>query len=170
MLTGTLISYYLICKRKCYLHYHNLKFEDNSELVKIGKYLHEQRQQKLEESGGEKGSSSNAEILLEGIKIDSIEGEYVVEYKKKNSSEEAARAQLLYYLYTLQNKGVSKKGLLKFKESKGSIEVELTEENQAYISDLIKEIKQLLSSEDVPPVINHPKCKKCAFYEYCYIT
>lgn len=142
--------------------------ELNSELVKIGKYLHEQRHQKLENEKSRDGGDENAEILLDGVKIDSIEGEYVVEYKKKNSSEEAARAQLLYYLYVLKKKGVVKKGLLKFKESRGSIEVNLTPENEAYIRQLIHAVEDLLNGTIVPDVLNQPKCKKCAFYEYCY--
>lgn len=160
---GTLINYYLHCKRQCYLHAHNIKCEDNSELVKIGKYLHDERSKTVEKSKAEK-----SEILLGSIKIDSIEGDYVVEYKKKNSDEKAAKAQLLFYLYTLKQKGIIKKGILKFKESRDDILVELTEENENYIRDLIQKVEKVISSDKIPDVLNKPKCKKCAYYDYCY--
>ena len=39
---GTLMNYYFHCKRQCYLHGHRLNLEDNSEIVQIGKALHEE--------------------------------------------------------------------------------------------------------------------------------
>ena len=45
---GTLINYYFHCKRQCYLHGNRLNLEDNSEQVKIGKAIHEE---KARESG-----------------------------------------------------------------------------------------------------------------------
>lgn len=162
-MTGTLINYYLHCKRQCYLHAHNIKCEDNSELVKIGKYLHEERASKLDTS-----KKDRSELLLGSIKIDSIEGDYIIEYKKKNSSEAAAKAQLLFYLYTLKQKGVIKKGVLKFKENKKDIEVELTPENEEFIINLVEKVNALIASDVIPSVINEPKCKKCAYYDFCY--
>lgn len=161
-INGTLLSYYLICQRKLYLYAHNIKCEDNSELVKIGKYLHKERQLKFKETKEE------AEILIDSVKIDSIEGDYVIEYKKKNSDEKAAIAQLLFYLFTLKQKGIIKKGILKFKESRSDVLVELTEENENYIKDLIQKVEKIIVSETIPDVINKPKCKKCAYYDYCY--
>lgn len=38
---GTLINYYFHCKRQCYLHGNRLNLEDNSEIVQIGKAIHE---------------------------------------------------------------------------------------------------------------------------------
>lgn len=42
---GTLINYYFHCKRQCYLHGNRLNLEDNSEQVKIGKAIHEEKAQ-----------------------------------------------------------------------------------------------------------------------------
>jgi len=39
-MNGTIINYYFHCKRQCYLFANKLNFEDNSELVKIGKEIH----------------------------------------------------------------------------------------------------------------------------------
>ena len=40
---GTLINYYFHCQRQCYLHGNRLNLEDESENVKIGKALHEEK-------------------------------------------------------------------------------------------------------------------------------
>lgn len=42
-INGTLINYYFHCRRQCYLHGNKLNLEDNSELVKIGKAIHEEK-------------------------------------------------------------------------------------------------------------------------------
>ena len=44
-------------------------------------------------------------------------------------------------------------------------EHEIEKELEFHISD----IKKLINSESIPTVLNKPKCKKCAYYEYCYI-
>ena len=47
--------------------------------------------------------------------------------------------------------------------------LELDDEIEKQLYEYEEEIKQLLLQEEVPPVLNKPKCKKCAYYEYCYI-
>ena len=63
---GTLINYYFHCKRQCYLHGNRLNLEDNSEIVKIGRAIHE-----------EKNINDNTEILIDNIRIDKITKEYL---------------------------------------------------------------------------------------------
>lgn len=53
-INGTLINYYFHCKRQCYLHGNRLNLEDNSEQVKIGKAIHEERAE----------NSTNSEIAI----------------------------------------------------------------------------------------------------------
>lgn len=45
-MTGTLINYYYVCKRKCWLFYNKINLEDNSEDVRIGKVLHSLKESK----------------------------------------------------------------------------------------------------------------------------
>ena len=86
---------------------------------------------------------------------------------------EAARWQILYYLKVLKTKGIIRKGRLEFveknKTNKKTIYVELTEENERQLEVYIKEIEELVHQEEVPECLDKPKCKKCAYYEYCYI-
>ena len=42
---------------------------------------------------------------------------------------------------------------------------ERDQKNQEYI----KEIEQLLAQDEPPECIHKSTCKKCAYYEYCYI-
>lgn len=37
------------------------------------------------------------------------------------------------------------------------------------LDKIIIEIKELLEDNQIPSVLNESKCKKCAYYAYCYI-
>lgn len=159
---GTLINYYFHCKRQCYLRGNRLNLEDNSEQVQIGKAYHE-----------EKLKGKNTEIELDHIKLDKLTNEYLTEVKKSDADPEAAKWQLLYYLKVLKEKGIERKGRLEFiekkKENKKVVIVELTAELALELDRYIREIEMLLVQEQVPEAISKPKCKKCAYYEYCYV-
>lgn len=159
---GTLINYYYHCKRQCYLHGNRLNLEDNSEQVKIGIALHE-----------EKNTTENTEIALENIRLDKLTDEYLTEVKKSDADMEAAKWQLLFYLKILKEKGIIRKGKLEFIEKrKGDSKIlyfELTEKEEEELQKTIKEIENLLEMSNIPEVLNKSKCKKCAYYEYCYI-
>lgn len=159
---GTLINYYFHCKRQCWLHGNRINLEDNSKDVKIGKAIHEVKSEKNKQS----------EISIENVKIDKLTKDYLTEIKKSDSDVEAAKWQVLLYLKILKDKGIERKGKLQFieknKKKKTSI-IELNEENLEELKKIVSDIENLLLEENPPKVINEPKCKKCAYYEYCYI-
>jgi len=161
LVTGTIINYYFICKTKLWLHAHRINLEDNSEDVRIGKVLHEINENKVQE------------ISLENIKLDKITKEYVVEIKKSDSDIEAAKLQLLYYLYRLKQKGVEKKGRLelfeKNKQGKKIHTVVLDEKEETKLLKILEEIEQLIDLATPPEPIFTNKCKRCAYYEYCFL-
>ena len=161
-MNGTLMNYYIHCKRQCYLHGNRINLEDNSEEVKIGRALHETKE-----------NDKNTEITIENIKIDKLTKEYLTEVKKSDADPEAAKWQLLFYLKVLKGKGIQRKGKLEFieknKKDKKTIILELDDELEKQLDQYEEEIKKLISQEEVPPVLNKPNCKKCAYYEYCYI-
>ena len=162
-INGTIINYYFHCKRQCYLHGNRINLEDNSEDVKIGKAIHEEKADKKD----------NSELAIDNIKIDKLTDEYLVEIKKSDADVEASKWQLIYYLTVLKKKGIERKGKLEFIEKNKTknkiLYVELNEELEKQIQSYISDINDLLSSDIIPDVINKPKCKKCAYYEYCYI-
>ena len=47
--------------------------------------------------------------------------------------------------------------------------VELGESEEEQLEKYIVEIEMLVQQKEVPPPINGKQCKKCAYYEYCYI-
>lgn len=162
-INGTIINYYFHCKRQCYLHGNRLNMEDNSEQVKIGKAIHEERAE----------NKNNTEIAIDNIRLDKLTKEYLTEVKKSDADAEAAKWQLLYYLKVLKTKGVIRKGKLEFveknKKDKKIIIIELTDEVEKELDKHIDEIEQLLNQDRIPECINKSTCKKCAYYEYCYI-
>jgi CRISPR-associated exonuclease Cas4 len=162
-INGTLINYYFHCRRQCWLHGNRVNLEDNSEDVRIGKIIHE-----LKSEGKE-----NAEISIDNIKIDRITKDYLVEIKKSDADVEAVKWQVLLYLSILKNKGIERKGKIEFEEKNKQdqkiIYVELTEENESELKKLGENIKDLLKSKNPPDVLEDKKCKKCAYYEYCYV-
>lgn len=159
---GTLINYYFHCRRQCYLHGNRLNLEDNSEIVKVGKALHEKE-----------ATNENSEISIDNIKIDKLTKEYLIEVKKSDADVEAAKWQLLYYLKILKDKGIIRKGKLECIEKNKSdnkiLYFELTNEIERELLNYIEEVDKLLIGNEVPKALNSKKCKKCAYYEYCYI-
>lgn len=161
-MNGTIINYYFHCKRQCYLFANKLNFEDNSELVKIGKEIH------LSKSENKK----NAEIKIDNIVLDKITDKYLVEIKKSDADKEAARWQLYYYLYILKKKGIVKKGKLEFVENnqgKKTEYLDLDDKKEKEVEKLLKEIEEFISKEEIPKFKKIKACSKCAYYEYCKI-
>ena len=163
-INGTLMNYYFHCKRQCYLCGNRLNLEDNSEQVKIGKAMHEEKA----------SEGKNTETSIDNIRLDKLTKEYLTEIKKSDADVEAARWQLLYYLKVLKEKGIVRKGRLEFieknKSDKKVIYVELTEENEKQLEVYIQKIDELIQQEKVPECLaKTQQCKKCAYYEYCYI-
>ncbi|MBQ3584078.1 MAG: CRISPR-associated protein Cas4 [Lachnospiraceae bacterium] len=160
---GTLINYYFHCKRQCYLHGNRINMENNSEMVKIGKALHEARL-----SGNE-----GTELEIDNIKIDKLTKEYLTEIKKSDADENASKWQLYYYLYVLKSKGIVRKGRLQFieknKKDSRTLILELTPEIEQELESIVQKVENLIESEQMPPVLQKAQCKKCAYYEYCYI-
>lgn len=162
-ITGTLINYYFHCKRQCWLLGNRINLEDNSEDVRIGKVLHQLN------SEGKK----NAEVAIDNVKIDKITDDYLIEMKKSDADTEATKWQTLLYLKILRDKGIERTGKIEYlernKQDKKIVLVELTKEYEEQLEALIQEIENFITTNEPPRIEMKPKCKKCAFYEYCFI-
>ena len=132
---GTLINYYFHCKRQCYLHGNRLNLEDNSELVQIGRAIHEVKSADRE----------NTELAIENIRLDKLTSEYLTEIKKSDADIEASKWQLYYYLQVLKNKGIIRKGKLEFEEKnktkKAALIFELGEAEEKELERIQTEIE-----------------------------
>ncbi len=161
-INGTLVNYYYHCKRQCYLFANRINLEDNSEDVRIGRVLHEIKSM----------DSDKTEIRIQNISIDKITDKYVIELKKSDSDIEAARIQVLLYLKKLKEKGIKKQGKLVFYEKNTNQKVEiinLDEESEKELDECINNINYLIEGKEAPEPKLIKGCKKCAYYEYCYL-
>ena len=161
-ITGTLINYYFHCKTQCWLHANRLNLEDNSEDVRIGRVLHEINEEK----------SKKTEIKIDNIRIDKITKEYLSEFKKSDSDPEAVKWQVLLYLYKLKKKGIIRKGKIEYHEKNHNTKTEIIDlnmQNEQALLDVLVHIKTLIDLPASPVPHFKNRCKKCAYYEYCYI-
>lgn len=158
-----MVNYYIHCRRQCWLFANRVNLEDNSEDVRIGKILHELKNEKAKKK----------EIAIESVKIDKLTDDYLVEVKKSDSDIDAVTWQTLYYLKVLKDKGIERKGKIEFvekkKQNRKTLFIELTPEKEKELQQLLKEIECYVQGNEIAPVLNEKKCKKCAYYDYCYI-
>lgn len=160
-ITGTDIWYYFICQREVWLNIHRISPDQDDENLEIGRFIHEYRY------GREK-----KEISIDSIRLDSIKKQgdtwIVSEVKKSSKYLTSSRYQLLYYLYTLEQKGIRAKGELRFPEEKGKEKLELTDKSRLELEEAIKNIKRI-SNFSIPPKPKKIKfCYNCAYNEYCW--
>lgn len=160
--TGTQINYYFVCRRKLWYFSNDLSMEHSSESVSIGKQIHEKSYKR-----------EKKEVMIDNrIAVDFIGDKGVInEVKKSNSIEEAHRFQVLYYIYYLKQKGVENvKGIIRYPKLREKVEVKLTEKSEIELTEVLEEIEGILNRNQ-PPTIDKNKsfCKKCSYYELCWI-
>jgi CRISPR-associated exonuclease Cas4 len=162
-ITATLINLYHICKRELWLHAHGIRMEHTSYTVYEGKLIHEtvypQRAERYRE------------IELGGVKIDFYDphNKVVHEIKKSDKAEAAHVAQVKYYLYVLEQHGVTgATGILEYPKLRQTDRVYLDEQDRQDIERWLTDIRQILARETCPPRLNKPLCKQCSYYDFCY--
>jgi len=159
-ITGVQLNYYFICQRKLWLFSHNITMEHTSELVEMGNIIHETSY-----------ARKRKEIEFDGIKIDFYDktNGIINEVKKSKSIEEAHKWQIKYYIYFFKNLGIDVIGQIDYPLLRRREKVELTEEDNRSIAEAIIEINKIKNRDKPPAVINKPFCKKCSYYDLCYI-
>ncbi len=160
-ITGVIIYYYHICQRKLWYFMKDLNMEKNSELVSIGKHIDETSY-----------SREKKNLLIdEHINIDFIDNWSIIhEVKKSKKMEEASLWQIKYYIFILKQKGVHiEKGIIDYPLLRKKVEVYLTDEDEQTIKKIIKEIEGIYFMELPPKISKKSICKKCAYFEFCYI-
>lgn len=159
--TGTQINYYFVCKRKLWFFSRNMTLESDSDLVLMGKLLHENSYKR----------KSMKEIEIDRIKIDFIEKtKEVHEVKRSRRIEDAHIYQLLYYLYFLKKSaGMAElKGVLDYPLLKKKVAVELTPDREAELANILADARRITCQERPPEAEWKPYCKNCAYRELCW--
>ncbi|MBZ9691841.1 CRISPR-associated protein Cas4 [Clostridium botulinum] len=158
---GTKFNYYFVCKRKLWLFSKGISMEDGNDKIQEGKIAHEYSY---------KNKEKNKEKLVdELIKIDIVEKDEIREVKLSSKMKDSDRMQLLYYLFYLKQLGINKKGTLNYVKERKKEEVILKKEDEIKIVEVLKNIKIVLNLKYPPKVEKFNYCKKCSYYEYCYI-
>lgn len=166
MTTATLLSYYHLCHRKLWLHARQIQMENatNNQYVEEGKLL--------DETSYARRPQKWRELNLGFVKIDHFDPSThtVKEIKRSPKLEHAHVAQVQYYLWVLEQRGISaQKGIIEYPRQRKSTEVVLTEEVRKEIEGWLAEIERISTQEQCPPLVKKSYCKKCAFYDFCYV-
>lgn len=160
-ITGVMIYYYFVCKRKLWYFMNEINMETENENVLLGKLLDESSYKK-----------DDKHINIDNvINIDFIrEHRELHEVKKSRAIEEAGIWQVKYYLYYLKKRGVSDlKAKIDYPLIKKNLVVELTGEDEIRIEEIIREITDI-KAQLLPPEFDARKiCNKCAYHDLCFI-
>ena len=159
-ITGMMVYYYNVCKRKLWFFSNEINMEDCSEDVKIGALL-EQKSYDREDK----------HINIDNvINIDFFGNENILnEIKKSNKIEDATIWQVKYYLYYLKQRGVMITAKIDYPLLKKNVYVELTNEDEIKIEAMLQDIESITDSDTAPDKLQSSICKKCAYYDLCYI-
>ena len=162
-ITGSMIQAYVICPRQSWLMSRQLIGDQRNDFIEIGRLLAE-----------ETYSRDKKEFLLPGIgKIDMIREDgnsiTLIETKKSSRMIDAAKMQLLFYMYHFRKK-TNREILAEIRvpKEKKVIKLEITEESLSEIEQIIELLKNILE-DDIPPEPKKKKyCKTCSFLEFCW--
>ena len=160
LITGTLVHYYVTCKREAWLYSRRIHADQWDENILMGKALAEIKEEQL---------SQFPFSYLKFDKIGKQRGHYLVtEYKKTLKNPEGAKMQLLFYMWQFKTSLGLKQINGKVISGKQVLFVEGSEENMQKMAMLVEEIAAFLESEKPPPFREIVFCKKCGYRDYCF--
>jgi len=159
--TGTQVNYFIVCPTKLWLFSHFVRMEQDSDLVSLGKLLHEESYKR-----------DRKEIMIDSrIAIDFVKkGDKIIlhEVKKSKKLEKAHYYQILYYLYYLKRKGVKAEGMIDYPKIRKNERVVLSEGKEEELEDILNKIKEIISREKPPKAEKKKYCRKCSYFEFCW--
>ncbi|HCL00523.1 MAG TPA: CRISPR-associated protein Cas4 [Candidatus Marinimicrobia bacterium] len=159
-INGTQIEYYFFCKRQLWLFSHQLNREQESDIVKMGKVIHEESYER------ERKEIRIGEHLV--LDFADVQAKVIHEVKKSNKMEKAHEWQLKYYLYCLREFGIDDfQGELNYPKLRKTVNVELTEADIQKLEEVIIDIGRI-NAGPTPEAVKKKPCLKCAYYEYCF--
>ena len=169
-ITGTLVNYYVTCKREAWLYAHQIHADQEDENVLMGKALADIKEQDLQEFAFgnlkfDKLSKQHGHYLITEYPRFSVTSES--EVKKSLKNELAGKIQLLFYIYLLKTGLNLKEVKGKLISGKKVILVEDTSENFALVEQILSEISALANLEKPPKFTSCKFCQNCAYHDYC---
>ena len=160
-ITGTLVWYYAICERECWLIAHQIEANQDDDLLEQGRLNTESHYQR-----------ETKEITLPGgVRVDKIhkeQGKLVLsEIKKSSKFLPAAKLQLAYYLWVLEQEHVHATGEVLVPEERKREEISL-EEMRGELLSAMNAIETLVAEPKPPKAEWLHYCKTCAYAEFCW--
>ena len=160
-ITGIMVYYYVVCQRKLWYFLHEIQLEADNSNVILGRLLEENTYTRDEKK-----------IAIDGvINIDFFRAKKILhEIKKSKVMEEASILQVQYYLYYLEQKGLTgMRGILDYPLLKQKVEVELTEMDRKNLEKILSGIEKIMNSSVPPDLKKKSICKKCAYFDLCFV-
>ncbi len=160
-ITGVMVYYYFVCRRKLWYFIHEINMENENENVMLGKLLDENSYRR-----------DDKHINIDNvINVDFIrEQKELHEIKKSRAMEEAGIWQVKYYLYYLKQRGVNGlKAKIDYPLLKKNLVVELTEEDREQLEKVIRDIIAMKAQTKPPRFTSRKICEKCAYHDLCVI-
>ncbi len=160
-ITPTMIWYYTICPREAWLICRHLTPDEHTDHIELGRFLHKQSY-----------TRNKKEIQIGSAKFDIVTQKngmlFLGEIKKSSKSEQAAKMQLAYYLYLLEQQGIKAQGELRIPKEKKIIPVELNDELRKELKETEDAITKIIEQDHPPAVKKINFCKNCAYQEFCF--
>lgn len=164
-MTGTQINYYFLCHRKLWLFAHHIDMEQTSDTVAMGKFISDSTYER-------KKHEIHISTEDDNIVLDFFEpkSKVIHEVKKSDKMEETHIWQVKYYISVLEKNGISGvSGEIDYPKLKQKVKVELNDQDRSELERIRAEIERILDNDKAPETINKPFCKKCSYYELCYV-
>lgn len=143
----------------------HLEMEQNHENVALGKFISESTYER-----------KNHEIQISDGRHDIVLDFYdrktrtIHEVKKSDKMEEVHVWQVKYYISVLEGNGVEGvKGEINYPKLRQNVTVTLSDGDRQELRRIEGEMTAIIRSTVPPEVINKPFCKKCAYYDLCYV-
>lgn len=160
LIGGTEINYLFICPTKLWYFSKGITMEQENEWVDLGRFLHERRY-----------GSEEKEVQIGSIKIDFIRRKDYIEVhevKLGKSMEKAHEMQALYYLYYIKRLGIGAKAVLHYPKLNETKVITL-DGREEEVEAAIREVQRIKSLLTPPEPVKSKRCKKCAYYELCWV-
>ena len=166
MTTATQIAYLHLCHRKLWLHANHIQMENATDNVHVaeGKLI--------EETTYNRRAKKWKELKIGSVKIDHYDPatNTIREVKKSNKFEQAHVAQVKYYLYVLEQKGVADTtGIIEYPKQRKTTTVELAATDRNTIANWEAEVAHITSLSRCPDLVQKSYCRSCAFRDFCFI-
>ena len=160
-ITGVMVYYYFVCKKRLWYFANGITMEQESEVVTMGKLIDEHSY-----------SREKKHIMIdEKINIDFLQNWSIIhEVKKSDKLEEASMWQIRYYIHVLKEKGlIVEKGILDYPSLRKRKEIYLDKDDELLMEEILKDINKIIDLEIPPNENKKAYCKKCSYYELCFI-